>query len=149
MSRHIVLSFVCGVGLCLTTMLQGGTVAAQGAGTGTIEGVVRLMGPAPPNAIIRMGADPRCSKIYAGKRITQEIVVVDANGGLANGFVALQGTFPGASAPAVSVTIDQQGCVYHPHVLGAMVGQTLEIKNSDPTLHNVHSLSTHGNSFNV
>jgi hypothetical protein len=29
------------------------------------------------------------------------------------------------------------------------VGQTLQIKNSDSLLHNVHSLSTRGNAFNV
>lgn len=43
---------------------------------------------------------------------------------------------------------DQVGCVYKPHVLGIMVGQELEILNSDPTLHNVHSLSKANTSFN-
>jgi hypothetical protein len=46
-------------------------------------------------------------------------------------------------------TIDQQGCTYHPRVQGARVGQTLEVKNSDATLHNIHSMSTRGNDFNV
>jgi hypothetical protein len=47
------------------------------------------------------------------------------------------------------VTLDQRGCLYTPRVLGMQVGQTLQIKNSDPLLHNVHSLSTRGNVFNV
>ena len=45
--------------------------------------------------------------------------------------------------------IDQVGCVYTPRVVGLRVGQTLEVKNSDDLLHNVHSISNHGNDFNV
>ena len=40
--------------------------------------------------------------------------------------------------PKDAVTIDQQGCKYHPHVLGVMAGQNIEIKNDDPTTHNIH-----------
>jgi hypothetical protein len=42
-------------------------VAGQGS-TGTIVGHVKYMGPTPVNPIIRMGADPRCNKLYVGKR---------------------------------------------------------------------------------
>jgi hypothetical protein len=34
--------------------------------------------------------------------------------------------------------LDQLGCLYTPHVIGLQVGQTLEVRNSDPTTHNVH-----------
>jgi plastocyanin len=47
------------------------------------------------------------------------------------------------------VTIDQSGCIYSPRVVGARVGQTLQVRNSDRFLHNVHSLSAHTNSFNI
>jgi hypothetical protein len=126
-----------------------GSTAAQTSGSGTIQGTVRLTGPAPANPIIRMGADPRCSKLYAGKRLTQETVLRSADGGLANAFVYVQGTFPETPAPSEPVIINQQGCIYRPHVMGARVGQTLQIQNSDPTLHNLHSLSGRGNAFNV
>lgn len=134
---------------CLVTSALPKPVSAQGGATGTIEGTVRLMGPAPPNAMIRMGADPRCAKINGGKRLTQEIVLKSADGGLANVFVSVPGTFAAVPVPSEPVVIDQQGCMYRPHVVGARVGQVLEIQNSDPTLHNVHSLSMHGNTFNV
>ena len=44
---------------------------------------------------------------------------------------------------------DQKGCQYKPHVLGIQTGQELEVLNSDPTLHNVHSLSKDNPQFNV
>jgi hypothetical protein len=47
------------------------------------------------------------------------------------------------------VTLDQRGCLYAPRVLGMQTGQALQVRNSDPLLHNVHSLSTRGNTFNV
>ena len=40
--------------------------------------------------------------------------------------------------PKDSVTIDQKGCQYHPHVLGVMTGQNIEIRNDDETTHNIH-----------
>jgi plastocyanin len=124
------------------------TMSAQSGG-GTIEGHVKLAGMPPRNVPIRMGADPNCLKINAGKRVGQETVLQAADGGLGNVFVNVQGTFPQSSAPSTSVVIDQQGCLYHPRIQGARVGQTLEVKNSDQTLHNIHSLTTKGNAFNT
>jgi len=44
--------------------------------------------------------------------------------------------FPVPSEPAV---LDQNGCIYTPHLMGVMVGQELHVLNSDKTNHNVHS----------
>jgi len=126
-------------------------VAAQppAIATGSIKGRIRLTAPAPGNPIIRMGMDPRCAEATRGKRVVQDAVVTSSDGGLANAFVHLAGSFPGAPRPAGAVTIDQQSCMYRPRVVGARVGQTIEFRNSDPTLHNVHGLSTASNDFNV
>jgi plastocyanin len=123
--------------------------AAAQAKAGTIKGRVRLTGKSPGNAVIRMGVDPMCGKINAGKQVVQEQVVVSADGGLANAFVRLQGSFPRTTPSTQPVTIDQRACFYLPRVVGAQVGQTLQVRNSDPMLHNVHSLSAGGNAFNV
>lgn len=123
-------------------------VAGQG-GTGTIVGHVRWMGPTPVNPIIRMGADPRCNKLYVGKRPTSQAVVAGADGAFANVLVNLDGSFPAAPVPTTPVVLDQKDCQYAPRVLGARVGQTLQVKNDDPTEHNVHSLSKVGNDFNT
>jgi len=96
-----------------------------------------------------MGVDPMCGKANAGKRVIQEMVMTSPDGGLANVFVVLQGSFPRMPVPAAPVTIDQRGCVYTPRVVGAQVGQTLQVSNGDALLHNVHTLSAGGNGFNV
>jgi plastocyanin len=123
-------------------------VAVQ-AGRGTITGHIQLMGELPGNPIIRMGKDPMCGKMNAGKRVIQETVVASADGSLANAFIELKGPFAQAPGPTGSVTIEQRGCVYSPRVVGVRVGQPLQVKNSDELMHNVHSLSTRGNGFNV
>ncbi len=117
--------------------------------TGTIDGRIRLEGPAPANPIIRMGADPRCAKLTAGTRRRQEIVVRSEDGGLANVFVYLTGSFPAAPLPTTPVVVDQRDCLYTPRVVGVRVGQTLRFQNSDPTVHNVHGISLQGNDFNT
>jgi len=118
-------------------------------GTGTIKGHIRLAGKNPGNTVIRMGVDPKCDSINAGKRVIQEAVITSADGGLKNVFVKLQGNFPQSPVPRQPVVLDQRGCMYVPRVIGMRVGQTLQFKNDDPLLHNVHTMSDHANDFNV
>ena len=49
---------------------------------------------------------------------------------------------------AQPVEIDQRACVYTPRVIGARVGQTLRVRNSDNWLHNVHTDSSRRNAIN-
>jgi plastocyanin len=123
--------------------------ATQAAGTGTIKGVIKLTGPAPANTIIRMGMDPLCARANSGKRPVQEVVLKGADGGLANVFVQLEGSLPASAPPAQPVVINQKGCVYTPRMVGAQVGQTLRIINSDTLPHNVHVKNSKVNTFDV
>jgi len=123
------------------------SISGQG-GTGTITGHARYMGPTPVTPIIRMGADPRCNKLYVGKRPTAPTFVVGADGAFANVLVNVDGSFPNAAVPTAPVVLNQKDCMYVPRVLGARIGQTLHVTNEDPTDHNVHSLSKAGNDFN-
>ena len=96
-----------------------------------------------------MGMDPMCSKMNAGKRVVQQYVVATIDGSLANVFVRLKGNVPQTPIPTQPVVIDQQACVYTPRVVGARVGQTVQVKNSDMLLHNVDGLSGKNNGFNI
>lgn len=116
---------------------------------GTIAGRIRLTGRPPGNPVIRMGADPLCSRLNRGTRVIQEAVLTTADGGLANVFVTLDGAFPEAPAPAAPVTIDQEGCIYSPRVAGVHVDQPLAVRNGDALMHNLHGISVAGNDFNV
>jgi plastocyanin len=124
------------------------SIAGQG-GTGTITGHVRYMGPTPVNPIIRMGADPRCNKLYVGKRPTSPTFVVGADGAFANVMVNLDGSFPSTATSTMPVVLNQKDCQYVPRVVAARVGQTLQVRNDDPTEHNVHASSMAGNDFNT
>ena len=117
--------------------------------TGTIKGHVRLTGKLPGNSVIRMGVDPKCGELNKGKQAVDEIVRATADGSLGNVFVRLEGKFPKTPVPSTPVVIDQSSCFYLPRVTGMMLGQTLQVKNSDNFLHNVHSVSDHENQFNV
>jgi plastocyanin len=103
----------------------------------TVTGVVKYAGAVPKPQKIDMSQDPACAK--KGGQNVSETIVAD-NGNLANAFVYVKEglgdrSFPPPSKAAV---IDQDGCRYHPHVLGVMAGQNVEIKNSDDTTHNIH-----------
>ncbi len=100
-----------------------------------------------PDTAIKMDADPVCAGLHAEAVHTEKVV---AEGGhLANVFVYVKEGVTGSySAPSEAHVLDQRGCQYFPHVSGLMVGQTLLIRNSDPTLHNVHALPKVNDEFN-
>jgi plastocyanin len=129
---------------------QPAAAPVDSATAGSVTGKVVLDGLAPKNALLKMDADPAC--VPAAKTpLTQETFMVGEGGAFQNVFVYVKDglgsrTFPTPTAP---VTIDQQGCRYHPHVLGIRVGQPLEMVNSDPTVHNVHAMATANQEFNI
>jgi plastocyanin len=127
------------------------TTTVDPATAATVTGVINFEGTPPAPTPVKMESDPVCSAKAASESsdVTQDVVV--NNGKLANVFVYVSGGLEGKSfsPPADPVSINQEGCRYHPHVLGIMVGQTLKIKNSDATLHNIHATPTKNAAFNV
>jgi plastocyanin len=114
------------------------------ATAGTIEGTVKLSGKAPERIEIDMAQDPACAMSPEGKNLTEGML---AKGGkLANVYVYVKDGLGNKvyAAPQEPAVLDQKGCRYVPHVLGAMVGQQVEFRNSDPTMHNVHMQPTVG-----
>jgi len=101
---------------------------------GDVHGIVKFEGPAPKQPKIDMSVDPACK----GMNEVESVVVHD--GDLANVFVYVKDGLGNRTfdVPATPVVLDQSGCKYHPHVLGVMAGQTIQIKNDDQTTHNIH-----------
>jgi plastocyanin len=100
----------------------------------TVSGTVKFDGAPPKAGKIDMSQDPACK----GMNEAENVVV--ANGDLANVFVYVKDGLGNRTfdVPKNAVVLDQSGCKYHPHVLGVMAGQTVEIKNDDQTTHNIH-----------
>ena len=119
------------------------------ATAGNIAGSVVFEGTAPSMDAIDMSSESVCAAKHASTPMIEE-VVVNGNGTLANVFVyvkegleSLQFPTPGA------VLLDQNGCVYLPHVLGVMAGQDITIKNSDGLLHNINASPAEQRGFNT
>jgi len=113
-------------------------------GSGSIKGHVRLVGEPPGmkeilNDICHKGAGP----------LTEESVVVNPDGTLRNVFVYVTGATASSGEANAEALLDQINCQYVPHVIGVQVGQTLRIKSSDPTMHNVRFAPKHAEAFNL
>jgi hypothetical protein len=114
---------------------------------GSITGKVKFTGTAPANPKIDMSEEAACKGKY-----TSDPVVQVTGGMLAGTLVYVKSglpagqKYPAATAPAV---IDQEGCLYHPRTLAAMVCQPVEIRNSDPVLHNIKAVPKKNRGFNI
>lgn len=115
-----------------------------------ITGTVVFKGAAPAARRINVSADPYCLEHHKEKPLMSEDVVVNDNGTLRNVFVYVKNGLGNRrfAAPRQAVVLDQVDCVYVPRVLGVQVGQPMEIRNSDDTLHNVHCAANTNLPFN-
>lgn len=126
------------------------TAQAVQAGA-TISGKVKFTGAAPRNPAIDMSEEAACKAKYKAPPTEENVVAGPANA-LANVFVYVKSGVPAGqkfTAPTTAVVLDQDGCRYHPHVMGIMVGQPLEILNTDPVLHNIKAVAKANRPFNV
>lgn len=115
--------------------------AADPATAASLSGQVTFDGRLPAAEVIRMDGDPKCAALAQGNERRTEFIVSNDGKTLANVFVYVKdGLAPRLySIPTEPVVFDQQKCQYVPRVVGVQVGQPLEIRNSDPLLHNVRA----------
>ena len=124
--------------------------AAAPTGGGTVTGMVKFTGTAPANPSIDMSEEAACKAKHTGAVVDPQVVV--GNGMLANAFFYVKSGLPAGTTypvPSTPATIDQDGCLYHPRIFGVMVGQPIEIRNSDPVLHNIKAVPTANRGFNI
>jgi plastocyanin len=112
------------------------------ATAGVLTGTIKFTGKRPAHKRIDMSEDPACVEAHHGKAY-DESLVVNPNGTLSNVFIYLKSGLEGKKfeVPATPVVIDQNGCWFHPRVLGIQTGQILQVTNSDPVTHNIHPLA--------
>ena len=153
-------------GLVLATLACGGSDtesdAAEGqsgpaggdatgpTGTGTISGSIAFTGTPPANPRIDMASEAKCRETYTAQPTDPQYVVKD--GKLGNVFVYVKGGLPAGAtyaAPTEAAVLDQDGCLYQPRVFGVMTGQPIEIRNSDPVLHNIKAVPQKNRGFNI
>ena len=140
-------------GTATTAAAQTGTTAAAPAvatGGATVSGKVTLAGNPPAMENLKMDADNYCKTNHPTAVKSQEVVA--NNGGLQWALVFVKSGIPAGNTypvPSDPVTLDQQGCMYSPHVFGVRAGQKVKIVNSDATLHNIHPLPAVNAQFNI
>jgi len=116
----------------------------------TITGTVTFDGKAPVLRPIAMDAEPVCAHKHTGP-VPNEMLVLGNGNTMGNILVWVSKGLPAAKTwpvPTTPVVLDQNGCMYTPHVMGIMVGQAYRILNSDGILHNIHTLPKINPAFN-
>ena len=87
---------------------------------------------------------------FCGDAMADQRLVVGRGGFLANAVVHLVDVTAGKPIPRDRpVVLDNVKCAFVPHVRSASVGQTLEIHNTDPFLHDAHAWLGTRSLFNV
>ena len=114
------------------------------AATGVMAGSVSVTGKAPAKIKIDTTMDPACGMSSTKQVMTEQYEV--NNGKLGNVFIYVKNGPPAAlqAGPVTSqaVVMDQKGCQYIPHVVAVMQGGYVEFRNSDLTMHNIHTMPT-------
>ena len=110
-----------------------------------VTGTVSFEGDAPEPEQIDMSAVKECAQQHPDGAFDESVMVAD--GKLANVVISVKAE-PGGDTPKEPAVLDQKGCQYHPRVIAVMTGQPVTVKNSDPFLHNVHSLAIDNPAFN-
>ncbi len=155
----IVLSLMAGCGKKESEVSEQKAPEAQQPQTGqqvdpataaTVTGKIVFTGGKPKLSRLMMDQDPVCSQKHSSPVLAED-GAVNSDGTLPNVFVYVKS---GAekysfSTPTDSVELDQDGCMYKPHVLGVRTNQTLRILTKDPTTHNIHPMPKDNREWNM
>lgn len=122
--------------------------AAAIENAGMISGMVTFAGQAPAPEPIDMSSEPTCAAKHSSQPMRRPVIVTD--GHLANVFVYIKEGLSGTYATSGDAPeIDQDGCIYIPHVIGVQTGQQVTFRNSDGLLHNIKAQPTNNRTFNI
>lgn len=117
--------------------------APTGSGWATIKGQFVYDGTPPERQPYAVDKEHNICSINGQIPLQETLLVDDASKGIKNVAIYLRDAsrvHDLAQPKTDPVVFDQKHCVFLTHLLGATVGQTIEIKNSDPTGHNTNIL---------
>lgn len=146
----VALSLACGGSSTPSAPAVSTAPAVDAASAGSVTATVKFEGAVPAAEMITLTGDPVCVRENGAPQRANETIVVGDNQALQNVFVYVKDGLGNFSYPLPSepVVLDQDKCRYTPRVLGVRVGQPLQIRNSDPLLHNVRSNGVINQAFN-
>jgi plastocyanin len=134
MPRHLTI-----LAVLATAILASASRHARADDWGSLKGRFIYDGKAPEPVKLTIDKD---QQVCGDKGLVAEDLVVASDGGLANVMIYVKGkvkVHPDYDTTAdATVVLDNKGCRFNPHVQGVRVGQTLQIKNSDPVAHNTN-----------
>lgn len=109
---------------------------------------MRLNGPPPAPALL--DTTPSVAAV-CGDKVPDRSLAVGEGGRLAHVVISLaQGArLPAEGLSAPPAVLDQKKCSYEPPALAARAGTLLEVRNSDPLMHNVRAAAGTQPLFNV
>jgi hypothetical protein len=132
------------------------SVSAFAEDWGTISGQFVVAGDIPaPELLHAKGAPVKDAATCAAMDTYKDDLVIDADSkGLANVFIYLpkapKSIHPDLKTPAPAVVIfDQKGCMFSPHAMVVLGGQSVEVISSDPIAHNTHTYPLKNQAINV
>lgn len=113
---------------------------------GTIEGTIRLDGPAPePKGfnLITFPDPAYCGRISNGRgwRLLRDFVV-NHEGGLKDAIVLLEGVQGGKPFDVSVPLIEARDCMFQPFMTVVRNGHAVEVVNMDPVMHDIQGYET-------
>ncbi len=113
---------------------------------GTIVKEVLFTGQVPAQGTLAVTKNQES----CGESKPDESLIVGPNKGVKNAVVTIENIAKGKKIDKTATPyLDNNGCRFIPHVQAVNVGAVLEIRNSDPILHNTHSFLKGSTVFNL
>lgn len=110
----------------------------------TVTGRVFYDGVPPRPRRVDLSGCPQCLASLRGP-IYDESLLVNEDGTLQNVVVSVSSGLPRDArfpVPPDPIVLDQKYCTFEPHVIAAVVGQEMILRNSDRLLHSSHAMDS-------
>ncbi|MBI3605195.1 MAG: hypothetical protein HY202_04110, partial [Nitrospirae bacterium] len=102
---------------------------------GELAGTIKFKGNPPSNQSHQVVNNSE----FCGSTVEEETYLITRdNKGLGNVVISIEDISRGKKPLSADIIIENRHCRFVPHVQTGMVGNSYEIRNSDPVLHNTH-----------